>query len=288
MKLIRFTFLSLIMTSGLMVELNAQDRGGRGEGQRNAGGKPNVENHQRSQRTDSPNVRMEQSNRGRVETNRPNREVVRQQSSVNQGNQRIERNSTVVKQDNKGRDTRVERPQVQTAKRPEVKHDQRRPEVRHDGHSDRREPIRINNSRQQHNYSYSKPVKNFDHKRYNSYHYNNVKFYGQNGVYYRHYNNNYVRFMPPVGFRINVLPAGFISLNIGSRPFYFYEGVYYERYRNDYRVVEPPMGAIVYALPYGYERINYYGENLYEYAGVLYDRIYHRGERVYQVVGYLS
>ena len=270
MKLIRFTFLSLIVASSMMVELSAQDRGGRGEGQRREGNRPAMESNQRPQRNDAPNVRMEQTNRGKIEANRPNREVVKQQTPT----QRVERNPAVVKQNDRVRDTRVDRTNTQIANRPEV-----RPE--------RREPIRINNSKQ-HNYSYSKPVKNFDHKRYNSYYYNNVNFYGHNGVYYKPYNNGYVRFMPPVGFRINILPAGYISLNIGARPFYFYEGIYYEKYRNDYRVVEPPMGAIVYALPYGYEKVEYYGEYLYEYAGVLYDKVYHRGERVYQVVGYLS
>ncbi|QTV05313.1 DUF6515 family protein [Faecalibacter bovis] len=270
MKLMRFTFLSLIITSSLVVELNAQERGGRGEGQRNVGSKTNVENHQKAQRSEAPKVRIEQTNKNRIITSRPKNEKIRQQPSTNQGGVR---NVPTLKQDSKGRDIRTERPHVQIANKPGVR-------------PIRKEPIKINNSNKQ--YSYSKPVKNFDHKRYNSYHFNNVKFYGQDGVYYRHYNNSYVRFMPPVGFRVNVLPAGFISINLGSRPLYFYEGIYYEKYINDYRVIEPPMGAIVYALPYGYEKIDYYGEYLYEYAGVLYDKIYHRGERVYQVVGYLS
>ena len=95
--------------------------------------------------------------------------------------------------------------------------------------------------------------------------------------------------MPYVGFRINVLPVGYVTINVGNRnPFYFYEGVYYRPNRNYYEVVQAPIGAIVYALPAGYERINYDGEYLYEFGDVLYQKIYYRGSRAYQVVGYLD
>ena len=90
-------------------------------------------------------------------------------------------------------------------------------------------------------------------------------------------------------FRINILPAGFLTINIGNRnPYYFYEGVYYRPYRSYYEVVEAPIGALVYALPAGYERIDYDGERLYEFGGTLYQKIYDRGVRAYQVVGYLD
>ena len=257
MKLIKFTFFSLLLSTGFMVDANAQGLGNRGDGQRGGNGRPNIEHNQNAQRpapasNDRGGVR--QSNNRFETSTRPS--VVRnnEPSRIDRGGMPNQNNHSIIK---------------------------------NDGRNDRRDPIRINNGSHA-NYSYAKPVHNFDHRKYNSYHYNNMSFYGNNGMYYRNYNNSFVRFMPPVGFQINILPAGYVNINLGSNAYYFYEGVYYQRYRQAYRVVEPPMGAIVYALPYGYERVDYRGELLYEYAGVLYDKVYHRGERVYQVVGYLS
>lgn len=273
MKLIRFTLLGLVFTTALVSGVNAQERG-RGE-QRRESSRPAHE----MRSTPSRNERSSQ----RVE--RPQREVQ---------NHRVERPTP-----NRGRvETVRHQPEVGKPKdnhrviqRPDQRHTQKienRSPQRIDNHTVRREPIRIDNRKHNTHYSYSKPIHNFDKRHYDTYRYNNMSFYGRDGIFYRHYNNNYVRFMPPIGFRINILPVGSITINIGNRPYYFYEGVYYERRNSSYYVAEPPLGAIVYALPSGYERIDYNGEYLYEFAGVLYDKIYHRGERVYQVVGYLS
>ena len=150
----------------------------------------------------------------------------------------------------------------------------------------RRDPIRVPSYGN--NYSYGRPIQQLDHRRYNNYHYNNTRFYGYNGIYYRQWNNGYVRFNPPIGFSINILPVGSISINIGNRPCYFYEGIYYERYNNGYQVILPPIGTYVYALPSGYERISYQNQLYYEFGGVIYDKVYYQGENMYQVVGYLS
>jgi len=150
----------------------------------------------------------------------------------------------------------------------------------------RKAPIRIKNNGQ--NYSYRNSVNESKIRGFEHYHFNKANFYGRNGIYYKPFNKGYVRFMPPVGFNINILPTAAITINIGSNPYYFYEGVYYKRSNRHYQVVEPPLGAFVYALPMGYERVNHRGQLYYEFAGVLYEKVYYRGEQGYQVVGFLS
>ena len=262
MRNIRFTFFSLALVFAA-AGVDAQDRGagGRGEQQRHESGRPNDRNAQpmgRVSQNDNRFPHQSANNRPpQVDRNRDAR------PQINNGRDRVNPggNNHVFNQGNRDNHKVI------------------------DNSRSRREPIRISNV---HNHSYGKPVPKFDHRGYDRFHHNSLDFYGRNGIYYRKYNNNYVRFAPPVGFRINVLPKGFITINIGSRPYYFYEGVYYARNNSYYSVVEPPVGAIVYALPSGYERVEYYGEQYYEFAGVLYEKIYHRGDRAYQVVGYLS
>ncbi len=158
-----------------------------------------------------------------------------------------------------------------------------RPNLNNNG---RRDPIYIPNNGN--NYSYGRPIQNIDHHRYSNYRYNNIYFYGNNGIYYRPWNNGYIRFSPPIGFSINILPFGAITINIGNRPAYFYEGIYYQKYNNGYQVIKPPIGTYVYALPSGYERVEYYNQLYYEFAGILYEKVYYQGENMYQVVGYLG
>lgn len=239
MKILKFTFLSVVLSSIAMIDANAQ-------GPRREGDRPNEGHH-------------------RIENNGRRNETSRVQHTPN----RVEPN----------RNTKPQPPRMEERNRPNHGPN---PSI---ARQDRREPIRIHNHK---NHSYGKPINNFDHKGYKTYHHNHVKFYGNNGLYYKLFNNSYVRFTPPIGFNINILPAGYISINIGSRPYYFYEGVYYERHRHQYRVVQPPLGALVYELPYGYERINYYGKSLYEFAGVLYDKVYHHNGVAYEIVGYLG
>ena len=271
MKLIRFTLLGLVFTTALVAEVSAQERGGaRGE-QRRESARPVQEMRQSPQRVERGTQRNDrattnvQQRTERVTPNRDRVETVRTNPSVVQHR---DNNRVPDRQDNRIENNRVAQ--------------------RNDNSIGRREPIRIDNRNNKYTHSYAKPIHNFDKRRYDTYHHNNMSFYGRDGIFYRNWNNNYVRFMPPVGFRVNRLPLGYVSIHFGNRPLYFYEGIYYQKRNSYYYVAEPPVGAIVYALPSGYERVNYNGEYLYEFAGVLYDKIYHRGERVYQVVGYLS
>ena len=238
MKILKFTFFSVMLSSVMMVDA-------KGQGPRRDGDRPGQ---------DGPH---------RIENNGRRHEPMRPQHAP----QRME--------DRRG-------PQRPAPQRIENHRPNHGPAMVKNDH---RAPIRI---QQPKHHSYGKPVPNFDHRGYHTYHHNHVKFYGNNGLYYKFHNNAYVRFAPPIGFNIQILPVGHISINIGSRPYYFYEGVYYERHNRAYRVVQPPIGALVYELPYGYEKINYHGKSLYEFAGVLYDKVYQHSGVAYEIVGYLG
>ncbi|RKD92398.1 DUF6515 family protein [Mangrovibacterium diazotrophicum] len=116
----------------------------------------------------------------------------------------------------------------------------------------------------------------------------NKEYYAQSGVYYRKYNDNYIKVAPPVGLNVQVLPQGSLKIVIGNRNYFYFEGVYYQSSGNGYIVETPPVGAIVYALPADYERVELDGQTYYEYNGVLYSRVSYQGERAYEVVGYLN
>ena len=117
--------------------------------------------------------------------------------------------------------------------------------------------------------------------------YKNQQYYYNSGIYYRYYNNNYVRIAPPFGLRISILPAGYVNITMGNQMYYYYEGAYYTGYPDNYVVVTPPMGAIVAALPVNYERVNVNGAIFYEYNRTLYQKVFINGQPAYQVAGYV-
>ncbi len=117
---------------------------------------------------------------------------------------------------------------------------------------------------------------------------NSKNYYYNSGVFYRKYNNNFVKVAPPTGLRISILPEGHIRVAINSRNYFYFEGTFYRESGNEYIVETPPVGAIVYALPADYEKVNVDGAILYEFNGILYERVSYNGKRAYQVVGYLD
>ena len=284
MKVVYFTIFTLLFS---FTEMNAQDhrregggpssrenRGPNGLGNHNGPrNERRIENHSQPNRPNSNNQSFGGNRRndhgnfaGRPEVNRPNHSQTNRPNLNNQGFGGNHKND-----------------HGNFAGRPEMNRPNHRPGVIDNS---RRNPIHSPNYGN--NYSYGRPIHQLDHHRFNDYHYNNTRFYGHNGIYYRPWNNGYVRFTPPIGFSINILPIGAISINIGNRPSYFYEGIFYQQYNNSYQVIVPPVGTYVYALPSGCERIEYQNQLYYEFAGVLYDKVYYQGEKVYQVVGYLS
>lgn len=118
--------------------------------------------------------------------------------------------------------------------------------------------------------------------------YNNKNYYYDSGVFYRKYNDNYVKVAAPSGMRISTLPQGYVRVSVNGRGYFYFEGIFYSKSNNDYIVETPPLGAIVYALPADYEKVIVDGGIFYEYNGVLYERIRYNGERAYQVVGYID
>lgn len=289
MKKIRFTLLGVAFTAMLAVGVNAQDRGHRG-GERGSSSRE----VSRSQGNGRSEMARTENRTSRIEGNRTERS--------DRGNSRNESWKSSSTRTNREESTRINRDNTAVVgSRPSSNRDY--DNGRHNRENSQgdqgnrseslknrdfhKNPVRISSSSS--SYRGNRPVSNVNVRNYHKYSYNSYNFYGNNGIYYRPYNSGYVRYMPYVGFRINVLPVGYVTINIGNRnPYYFYEGVYYRPNRSYYEVIEAPIGAIVYALPAGYERVNYDGEYLYEFGGVLYQKIYYRGSRAYQVVGYLD
>jgi hypothetical protein len=69
-----------------------------------------------------------------------------------------------------------------------------------------------------------------------------------------------------LGGYYNVLPSGYLSIQVGGTPYYYYQGAYYEPEATGYVAVTPPVGATVPALPPGAEAVQA-GPYVYYYAG---------------------
>ena len=262
MKKIRFTILGLAFTAMFAIGVNAQERGSRGE--RNA-----RESHVKNKRSEVSRDKARQNNHDKNVWNKDSRiKRVEPTRKVNTTNKDWNRDSRIKRVEPKRKVTTPSRNNSL-------------------GNRDyHKNPVRINSrdiSRS------TRPVTNINIGNYKKHKHNNVNFYSNKGIYYRNYNKGYARYIPSNGFRINVLPIGYSTINLGNRnPYYFYEGVYYRPYKSYYEVVQAPIGAIVYGLPSGYERVRFSGEYVYEFGGTLYQRINHKGNRAYQVIGYLS
>lgn len=271
MKKIRFTILGLAFTALFAIGVNAQERGSRGE--RNS-----KESHvTKNKRPDAArgNSRINNhkdnnswNNDSRIKRVEPTKRATTPRNSRDNSNWNKDR-----------RIKRVEPTRSTTRISSNSSNSLSNRDFRNN-------PVRINSSRISRS---TRPITNVNVKHYKKYKHNNVNFYANKGIYYRSNNNGYVRYMPSNGFRVNILPIGYSTINLGNRnSYYFYEGVYYKPYKNYYEVIQAPIGAIVYGLPSGYERVRFSGEYIYEFGGTLYQRINHRGDRAYQVIGYLS
>lgn len=72
-----------------------------------------------------------------------------------------------------------------------------------------------------------------------------------------------------IGTAIDVLPGGFVTVTVGSRPYYYHRGIFYRPYRRGYLVVPAPVGAVVRAPPPGVVVLVEDGPYRY-YRGVFY------------------
>jgi len=71
------------------------------------------------------------------------------------------------------------------------------------------------------------------------------EYFYSRGIFYRSGPSGYVVMRGPIGARVRVLPAGFVTLRLGGGPFFFYYGTYYrfDPVRREYIVVPPPPDA---------------------------------------------
>jgi len=92
----------------------------------------------------------------------------------------------------------------------------------------------------------------------------------------------------PVGFRLSVLPYGFLSFGTPWGPYFYFDGTFYRHYNNSetaYEVAEPPVGADVPSLPSGARQVTIDGNTYYEYKGTIYQEVIKQNERRYAIVG---
>jgi hypothetical protein len=73
---------------------------------------------------------------------------------------------------------------------------------------------------------------------------------------------------------IDILPQGFITINVGDETYYYCKGIFYQKIMQvqKYVVVPPPIGAMVFNIPQGYQLILIDGAAYYESQGVYYKR----------------
>jgi Family of unknown function (DUF6515) len=69
------------------------------------------------------------------------------------------------------------------------------------------------------------------------------------------------------GHRFRVLPAGFLTLQVGGVPYCYSDGIYYQQAADGYQEVYPPVGAEVPEPPDGAIEIDGGGGQVYYYAG---------------------
>lgn len=125
-------------------------------------------------------------------------------------------------------------------------------------------------------------------RRANTIAYRGVNYRYHNGVFYKPYDNRFIVTRPPVGIRVNVLPANFINIWVGNRNYYYHDGIYYNEVgQNTYEVIAAPLGARISQLPPYNEIVNINGQQYYLLEGIYYQVVQERdGRLTYEVVGY--
>jgi hypothetical protein len=107
---------------------------------------------------------------------------------------------------------------------------------------------------------------------------------------YHYYPRPYVRayypYYYPIGFRLGVLPYGFMTFGTAWGPYYYYDGTFYRPTDDkEYEVAEPPVGADVPSLPSGAKEVTIDGNTYYEYKGTIYQEVIKQNQRRYAIVG---
>lgn len=120
-------------------------------------------------------------------------------------------------------------------------------------------------------------------------HFGGGHYYRPRVVHYypRPYVRAYYPYYYPIGFRLGVLPYGFITLGTAWGPYYYYDGTFYRPSSDnkEYEVAEPPVGADVPNLPSGAQEVTIDGNTYYEYNGTFYQEVIKQNQRRYAIVG---
>ena len=78
-----------------------------------------------------------------------------------------------------------------------------------------------------------------------------------------------------LGQAIDILPEGFVTINVGDETYYYCNGVFYQKVMRDqkYVITPPPIGAVVFNIPDGYQYMFVNGISYYVYQGIYYRRV---------------
>ncbi len=92
-------------------------------------------------------------------------------------------------------------------------------------------------------------------------------FQAQHWRWDNRYNHNH--YYPAVGYTVQVLPSGYITVNYRGSRYFLQSGVWFHRNNGRYMAVRPPLGLITPALPTGHTTVwvadvpYYYANNVY-------------------------
>jgi hypothetical protein len=76
-------------------------------------------------------------------------------------------------------------------------------------------------------------------------------------------------YYPAIGYSVNVLPPGYLTVGFGPRHLYFHGGVWWEPRGPGFVVIRPPFGVVIPVLPPAYSTV-WYGGVPYYYADDVY------------------
>ncbi len=119
--------------------------------------------------------------------------------------------------------------------------------------------------------------------------YKGTSYHIHDGRFYLNIGSGFRLTIPPIGFRVSVLPMNYLMFNFNNKVFYSYAGVVYRQLnRSTYEVVAPQKGMIVPELPeVNVSEVMIDGMIYFEFDGILYKQIPTRYGLQYEVVGEL-
>ena len=109
-------------------------------------------------------------------------------------------------------------------------------------------------------------------------------FWDPTGIYYvQDPDGEYDAVEPPIGFDIDTLPDGAVSIQVGPTTFYYLDGVFYVAQGDGYVVVTPPAGVVVPDLPDGANQVVINNAVVFQFNGLNYTPTLQDGVTAYLV-----